>query len=181
MCPQWLIICLQIGFIHAQLSYNQSNEIVNFLKDNGKKSVNIIENGQLGSIHFVQDLFDNFVTRQIKTEDFITELDFEFDCNIFFTDFGHLNETLHLIASTKVQSSLIVFDNIFDEVAWQELEDTLSNLKRNSYFFIAVNDGDESLEWKFVITLNNETQVVINQLKFKSESMCIDYEFNLQV
>ncbi len=91
----------------------------------------------------------------------------------------HIYKNMTATSSKPRRSILLIAFHVDENPLEQSLKQLSKNVNlSNSHFFLALPSGKD-FNWLQIITLQGQTQVVINQLRF-SQNKCVIEEYNLQ-
>jgi hypothetical protein len=79
-----------------------------------------------------------------------------------------VERSLELMNNFTVKSFLLYFPSELSPVQWNRMTQVISNVSQNALFYLAElkSDDDGMLTWKQILTIQHQTQVVVNDLKF---------------
>ncbi len=93
---------------------------------------------------------------------------------------GELRTLLHLVASKKVETTLIYFSIEFTTEDWTTLYEEVRESKQNLHCFFAVKQVNEKLSFFVMISLKDQTDFALHEVHFLEESFVMKKDFNLQ-
>ncbi len=162
-------------------------EMAYFARNNSDKSATLAcEHSQRKLCHQLSKSFSQHFlvpARSLTMREYAELSDAELDFSIFVLASPEpadlLDESIDLIADGKVQSSLLYFKQSLSIDDWDLLRQKLSNLRRNSHFYIA-SGSDTVLHWHRAITLNHQNDLALNEIGFVQGSHVVKDEYDLQ-
>lgn len=165
------------------------DEITEFVSDNGYKFISVISNGfsdHETNLSAKLQARKVMRTRTINHDMFVNNFKFEHDFVIIWEDLldeDRWSKTLDLIAKIKIRNALLVVP-ILDEPRKRYFQQSMAKLMKNTYFYLVClkeSDGNgPKAVFKYVISLNFQSQYVEDEVTFHPNSHLVWESFNLQ-
>ena len=145
----------------------EMKEIISFCHDNGYKHLTFVKNSKpetyewmsLGFKYGIQSRFSSNSHPKLSPKDFLV---------LNLKNLEDFEEALNLISSHEIQRSLVIVDD------FEIFKIAARNHMRNSLFYIYHDQN-----WKQVLIINGNSQVVINDISFSDHGLAIIQQ-NLQ-
>ena len=174
-----------------------ANEILGFCQNNGLKYLTFVTiNKSFGLETFSNQLTESaqltqsIRTRSIRTNDNGNEENqlwdryhFDQDTLVFISSSNskEWDHYLKLISQTKIKSSILIVIEPITKADINRIYDSLSLMSENIYFYLCyIEDiSGPMVEWKKLITLKHNPQVVSNKVHFEPSGKMIE-EYDMQ-
>ena len=174
-----------------------ANEVLDFCQNNGLKYLTFVTINK----NSVTKVFLNHViesaqsskslrTRSMRTNGNGNEehqlwdrYHFDQDTMVFISssDSEEWDHYLRLISKTKIKTSIFVIIQPITKADIIIIKDSLSLISENVYFYLCYieNRSEPMPEWKKILTLKHDSQVVSNEVRFDRSGKMIE-EYNMQ-
>jgi len=80
-----------------------------------------------------------------------------------------INRSLDLMRNFTVKSFILYFPDQLSTDQWSMIESKIKNASQNSLFYTAELSERKEIDWKYILTIQGQSQVVINKLRFQSK------------
>ena len=201
ICVFLILLCSYSTSCKKERNNALLENLLNFCEANGKKFItvtSILNDKEMPTFRQISVLFSltqkrKIFTRFLPFNEVISQANFKaIESTIILTNYKNiqdennsvvLGQYMKLISKTKVRSSILVISNFSEGIGNNEIKlgvinDALSMLRKNMFFYVLyddmLNNGTFRFVWNQVITLQNDPKVVFNELLFDSESRVLE-------
>ena len=155
------------------------SDLASFCKDNGMRYVKIVS--RKNKLNIAKHIFDHGIQAGFN----ITLLNFAYDTQIIFGyDYLEIktNESIDSIEKHKIKRSILTFTKALDLKKEKDLMQFIKSkfMNTNSFFYLVYPNSKGQLKYKQVISLRNNTHVIIQEVSFQGNNSAMTERYNLE-